>query len=69
MVRPYLPIRSVPWKIRVPVDLAAAVEESLLNPLTGRPKYGEKSALVVALIRKYLEDIETATNQLRGDTQ
>ena len=65
MARPYKAVRSVAWKLRIPYDLAAAIEEMFLNPLTGRPGYGEKSDLVVTLLRKYLDEQTAALAQLQ----
>lgn len=46
---------SVAWNIALPVDLAAKVELRLFDPVSSRPLYGERSKLVQALLREWLE--------------
>lgn len=42
------------WKIPLPATLAGSVEFELLDPLTGKPRYGERSRLVAALLQNWL---------------
>lgn len=44
---------SVPWKIWVPAELALRTELRYCNPLTGKPNYGVRSHLMVALLREF----------------
>lgn len=55
MGRPRAIIRPVHWKISVPMDLAAAVEEAMFDSKTRKARYGGRSELVVDLLRKWLE--------------
>lgn len=45
---------SKDWKIVLPATLAGAVEYELLDSVTGKPRYGERSKLVGALLTEWL---------------
>ena len=47
-------IPTIDWKCQIPVDVATKVDLFLLDPLTGRPVYGSRSALVTSLLRAWL---------------
>lgn len=64
MARPFNHQRPVPWKLRIPADLAAAVEEMNFNHLTNRPRYGSKSKLVTELLRRYVDEQTNALAEL-----
>jgi Arc/MetJ-type ribon-helix-helix transcriptional regulator len=68
MARPFKNIRTKAWKVRVPIDLAAAIEELHMDPIHLKPRYGSKSELVVTLLRKYLDEMTLATAQLETRT-
>ena len=42
------------WKISLPATLAALIEVSLLDPITGRSRYGSRSNLIAALLTEHL---------------
>jgi len=42
------------WKISLPSTLAGAVEYELMDPLTGKPRYSERSRLIGALLADWL---------------
>lgn len=42
------------WKISLPSTLAGAVEFELMDPLTGKPRYSERSRLIGALLAEWL---------------
>lgn len=44
------------WKIPLPATLAGAVEFHLLDAVTGKPRYGERSRLVAALLADWLAE-------------
>lgn len=48
-------IRSINWKVRIPTDLAAAIEEQLWDAVHKRPKYGGRSKLIEEQLRIWLE--------------
>lgn len=43
------------WKIVLPATLAGAMEHELMDPLTGKPRYAERSRLIAALLADWLE--------------
>lgn len=43
------------WKISLPATLAGAVEFELLDPLTKKPRYAERSRLIAALLAAWLQ--------------
>jgi hypothetical protein len=55
MARPRVLVRPREWKVSVPIDLAAAIEEQLYDPALGKPSYGKRSELICNLLRKWLE--------------
>lgn len=54
---------SVPWKIWVPAELALRTELRYCNPITGKPNYGVRSHLMVALLREF----DKAVDRLNAD--
>jgi hypothetical protein len=50
MPRKANPDLTVDWKIPLPATLAGTVEFLLLDPVTNKPRYGERSRLVAALL-------------------
>jgi hypothetical protein len=47
---------SVTWHVRLPADLAVAIELRLLDPVTLRVDFGKKSQLTQALLYGWLEE-------------
>ena len=45
----------VKWKVSVPAALAAQIELHFWDPVLGKPKYGDRSELIVSLLRTWLE--------------
>lgn len=54
MPRPFNPDLTKDWKICLPATLAGSVEFELLDPITKRPRYGERSKLIAALLSEWL---------------
>lgn len=54
MPRPANPDLSKDWKIVLPAHLAGAVEFELLDPITKKPRYGERSRLIGHLLSEWL---------------
>lgn len=48
------PDLSKPWKVVLPATLAGSVEFELLDPVTKKPRYGERSRLIAALLNEWL---------------
>lgn len=48
------PDLSKDWKVVLPATLAGAVEFELLDPATRKPRYGERSRLIAALLHQWL---------------
>lgn len=44
----------VRWELQLDADLAGEIELFLLNPATGRPRYGARNQLVESLLREWL---------------
>ncbi len=42
------------WKIPLPATLAGSVEFELMDPITKKPRYGERSKLVGYLLAQWL---------------
>ncbi len=49
---------TITWKIRVPASVGAQVELLVMDPLTRKPSYGKRSALVTKLLRAHLKSIQ-----------
>lgn len=64
--RPRKNIPTVDWKITVPVDVAAQVEELLMGR-NGRPKYGARSELIEVLLRQWLRDQDIQGSFAEGE--
>ncbi len=60
--------RPVDWKISIPESLAATVSLILSDPLTGRPKHGARSRIIVGLLREWLEAQKKSGIRLSGET-
>lgn len=45
---------SKDWKIVLPATLAGSIEFELLDAGTGKPRYGERSRLIAALLTEWL---------------
>lgn len=58
MPRGRLPRRdpSVEWKLHIPKSVADAINERIIDPLTGKPEFGKRSKLTTMLYRQWLED-------------
>lgn len=54
MPRPLNPDLSKDWKVCLPATLAGAVEFELLDPISKKPRYGERSKLIAALLSEWL---------------
>lgn len=48
-------VPTVQWAIMVPVDLALQVEARLLDPVTRKPKYAERSRLIQSLLHQWVQ--------------
>lgn len=46
---------TVPWIFNMPASLAYKVDLLLMNPLTGKVKYGARKQLAEKLFREWLE--------------
>lgn len=66
MSRRRAPIPFVKWKLNIPVDVAATIEELYFNPTLGKPKYGAKSELVTVLLRRFIETEIYGENSSEG---
>ena len=51
-------VPNVPFKCRVRKDVAEAVDEYFLDPVTGNIKYGEKGYLVTMLLSNWLATLK-----------
>jgi hypothetical protein len=49
--------QKTPWKVYIPIHVAAQVELALYNPLHVKPDYGLRSQLVTDLLTKWLADL------------
>ena len=45
---------STAWSFRLPSDLCAKVDLLLLDPISGRVKYGSRTQLIETLLRQWL---------------
>lgn len=64
-------VPTTPWKISIPVPLAAEIELRLFDPKTGVVEYGARSALVERLLRQWIEQQKhnpTTPTPTQGDT-
>jgi len=44
------------WKISLSATLAGAVEHQLFDPITGKPRYAERSRLISTLLAAWLAE-------------
>lgn len=56
--KPRKPYLRVDWKLSLPAHLAGRVDLLLVDPLTGKPKYGARSRLSEQLYEHWLAIIE-----------
>lgn len=56
MPRKMNPDLSIDWKIVLPAALAGAVEHELMDPITRKPRYGERSRLATQLFANWLAE-------------
>jgi hypothetical protein len=54
MPRSANPDLMIDWKVPLPATLAGSVEHELMNPITGKPRYGERSKLISYLLADWL---------------
>lgn len=54
MPRPCNPNLSKDWKIPLDAALAGAVEHELMNSITGKPRYGERTKIISMLLSEWL---------------
>lgn len=54
MPRQCNPDLTIDWKVVLPATIAGAVEHELLNPITKKPRYGERSKLITQLLADWL---------------
>lgn len=52
------------WKISLPATLAGAVEFALLDPVTKKPQYAERSKLIARLLNDWLQANHSAGVEL-----
>ncbi len=48
--------QKVPYNALIPEGLAAKIDLLLLNPMTGKIKYGARSQLIEKILRRWLEE-------------
>ncbi len=56
MPRPKLPGGTVEWTITLPKPLAAQVNKLLHDPITGKPVYGGRAALITRLLQTHVNE-------------
>lgn len=61
-----LMIPTTDWKIRIPVDLAAKADMLFLDPVRGNIQYGARSALVTELLRKHIDSLQKADDDVNS---
>lgn len=49
---------TIPWKIWVPAHLALKIELLYCDPVSGRPNYGARSHLIVALLTEFSNNLD-----------
>lgn len=64
MSRPYREGIQTKWKLSLDATVAGRVEHILLDPLSGRPRYGARARLVEELLKRWALDIERGTTDL-----
>ncbi len=45
----------VRWNLSIPADIAAQVETQFFDPITKKPRYGERNKLVTTLLREWVQ--------------
>jgi len=66
--RPRNPDLRTNWKLSMPAPIAARVDLLLLDPLTGKPKYAERSRITAALWEQYLAQLSPSADTANADT-
>lgn len=56
MSRPRSPHLRADWKLSLPAPIAASVDLMLFDPLAQKPRYGARSLLVAALLRRWMAE-------------
>ena len=54
MPRRVSPDLNINWKICLPAHIAGAVEHEIMDPLTKKPRYGERSKLIAVMLAEWL---------------
>lgn len=54
MPRKMNPDLMIDWKVVLPAHIAGAVEFELMDPITKKPRYGERSRLIAQLLADWL---------------
>jgi hypothetical protein len=49
------------WKVLIPATLAGRIEFYFLDPITGKPKYGDRGRLITQLLEEWLAKQEHRT--------
>jgi hypothetical protein len=50
---------TIKWLLYIPRSLADRVNLTILDPMSGKPAYGERNALIIELLKQHLENLET----------
>ena len=58
MIMPRKGYDTVVWEIVLPATLAAEAELILLDPITAKPKHGERSKIVESLMREWVSSMK-----------
>lgn len=64
MARPRNPEPSFPLHVKLPETLVMEVKTILLDPITGRTKYGAMNSLIERLLREWLRSIKSGREDL-----
>lgn len=60
--------RPLDWKLRIPSSLARALEARMpKDPITGKVRFGERSAFTIRLYRRWLEENTISLNSFLGE--
>lgn len=62
--RPYREGIQVKWKLSLDASIAGRVENILMDPMTGKPRYGARARLVEELLKRWALDFEAGTTDL-----
>lgn len=50
--------RTVDWKVKIDIEIAARIEQRLYDPLTRKPAYGRRSEVINMLLREWADDMD-----------